>query len=362
MPKTTRQSKRIFLSILGTAIAVPLVAIPASAALDGNFLIHAQNTEDRQYEATAGMRNGAAADPGTGPVEEAENSTVLASYKCGPMSFDVTQGMVDFTKANQELLAAGKPAKTHAGGWQSLSYTASNGGPAILGFPDDKSKTIYAKLSPTMTAPEGDGSNGVTAVAMERGGSSGCDILDARTAPQAGAQFRYSNNGTTVKDGRYLAEDGKLVAGVAQSYYGSDSGFYRYASAGSTNPFVSATKPYYVVDRGSQSQIDVKMPTTVDGYNTVSLVKYSDGSTQYSYKLNNNSARANGPSYLKRDAGNQITMAQGYTVSGQYISLNQTGNPYSVADWNAASGHTWNGAEADLSGFDTAVPFKAVVR
>lgn len=71
MNKKNRGSKRLLFSAIGVALAFPLVAVPASAAMDGgNFFVHAQNTSDDQFQANAGMKgtDSGGSDGGDTPV------------------------------------------------------------------------------------------------------------------------------------------------------------------------------------------------------------------------------------------------------------------------------------------------------
>ncbi len=171
MKQNSRIQRETVLSIVAAAIAVPLIAVPAAAGLGGGrFFVKAWNVEDPSIMAIAGYGGighggqipggsggtgpgGGSTDPGdgttpgggnggTGPGggtggsnpgggsgstpqpgepgsgsgadsgSSADSSAVLNSFAFGGLQLKITQNMVDFSKANEQLIAQGRGAET----------------------------------------------------------------------------------------------------------------------------------------------------------------------------------------------------------------------------------------------------------
>lgn len=370
MNRATRRRQGIIVSAIGAAILVPLVALPASASLDdGHFLVHAQNIEEPEYEAYAGLKSDGSA-PGGGEVDPGgdESSATLASYSCGPLGFAVTQAMVDFSKANQALAAEGKAPQTNAEGWQSMAYFSATERKMIAGYPEDGSVPPLVYLKSDMALPVPSDQPGPTnGVLLRLDNSANCSYLDARSGAAEGKGFGYwmLSNGA-FSESRYLREDGALVAVSSARQADGANTISRKESAVSYNPAKSNSKPYSL----SKSQAGVVraeliLKETIDGYNRITVTANPDGSGSISYSnyLGANSAtslkigapnRTQGPTGIIWNSEGEITGLEGGKPGSTVF---WRGGPFTVEEYNEATGMNWDGSYQKPSDFDLNFPF-----
>ena len=369
MQKIQSRRRKLVFSTLGLVLAVPLLAAPVSASVaDGAFLIHAQNSDEPKYEAYAGINGSSAApeDPGAG---EEDNSAVLASYSCGALDFAVTQAMVDFSTANEANPSA---ATSSPDGWQSISRFVPGSG-VKLGFNTDGSTPVLAYLNEGMTpvsSPSDKAPKGVKVRAENTSG--GCSIFDLRKAPKDRGFFNYAMEKSTTgnptnnsyMEGRYVTlEDGSLAAARFTKASNSDQSASRTVSPLTKDPARSSKAPYTLTKTAAgRISLMVALKTPVDGYNHVDFTQNADGSGRVQYgsfttvgSMGPNvgaSARTAGPSSISWNSAGQITNLSSST--GVQLSGN---GPYTAADYNAATGQSWDGSYHHLDDFDSDVTF-----
>lgn len=222
------------------ALAVCALALTSASAAnlaDGKFFIHAQNDAEPDIEAFAGSRGTTAGNPG-GPGTENPSDFTPVSYSCGPMSLDITTDMYEFSKVNEELLAAGQGSEvtTNADGW-SMIYTF-NGSAINPGFPTDGTKPMIVYLGVEASLD----TSKMAAVAMDTGAQ--CSVADNRD-PRAGDRAAYQVGGGFIMDTRFLSTGGKLVTAQAQLADSGDVTLTVFNSIADSGPFLtSETQPY----------------------------------------------------------------------------------------------------------------------
>lgn len=409
MNKKSRSSKRLIISTVGVALAIPLVAVPASASLgNSGFFVHAQNIQSPEFKATAGLKGtdqsgsgGGSSDPGDGSApgsggdgtgsggtgggtpgtgggdtgsgggaggtgsgdtgSDQNDSTVLASYKCGPMAVDVTKAMVNFSKTNEDLAAQGEALKTNSDGWSTISSYDTAKGSMALGFPDDGSLPPALSLSSGSDIAQPSQVTDDTKLMifdLRPLGVDQCTITDLRGAPRAGATTSYTFTGSDTpgrdyySETRYLQEDGvlRLVNSGKQADGGQSVDRYVSPTDFST-PLQSDTKPYSLrLGKDGQITYNQHLKTPVDGYDRFYFSELPDGSGSEMYLdqgTGNLADRKHGPSRIVWD------------TEGQIVFVNSTdGNNYSsVADYNAGTGQNWDGSYLHASDLDLTVPF-----
>ena len=396
MDRTPRRQKRIILATIGAALAVPLIAVPASASLDGGgFFVHAQNIEESKFKATAGLKgtnpgggggSGGGTTPGDGtggggttpgdgsggttpgggtggdgavPGSPEDSSSLLVDYQKGPVSFRVTQAMVDFSNANEALVAEGKAPRTHPDGWQSISYYDAASNTMRLGFPEDGSRPEVVNLNagvgvlPVSLAP----SSGVKLQVLDSGGM--YMYYDLRGAPKAGAMVAYNfapsgSGAPSISESRYVMEEGQLnLVNVATQTGGRISVARQKSMLDFSPPATASNLPFYSLT--GDNRLTIRYDSIRDGYDYISLnsveilyLKYN-GSDSNGYALTEQSDRKQGP-------GRIVDLGDG---NMRFYSSADGENSYpTVAEYNAATGQNWDGSYPKFSDFNTTPPFQ----
>ena len=378
-----RRSRNTLLSALGVALALPLIAVPASAALDGGgFLVHAQNTEDARYQATAGAKGstqgggsgGGSTTPGGGsgadnPGGAADSTRVLADYQCGPMGLKITQAMVDFSKANES-----QTPKSSSDGWQSISSYSSATNKVALGYPDSGPKAPLVTLSDSMAVPAPlQFSDATKAFAYEEGGM--CQILDRRSVPRAGERLTYTAQPSYdpaqpernyYSEARWVSEDGELRPVSVSKQSDGRITVNRHTTSLLGGYAKSDTKPTSLAlsDDGS-FVIEAHRKTTLDGANNIYLRVEADGSGQLMYRYYKGQTadgqqdidyapRKNGPVALNWDSSGVFTSLRSYDSNENFGD-----SAFTVAKYNELTGQNWDGSYLKGSDFDLTLPFQA---
>lgn len=357
MNTRNRRGSKLALSILGLAAAVPLLAVSASAGLEGgNFLIRATNADNTSgFAGIGGVGTpgnpggnpggpGEGEGPGTGPTEP--EAVVLATYSCGPASIEITDRMVELSKSNEALFAAGKADETvaHADGWKVISGTASG---AFQSFPTEGTMPTQMRLAATTTG---------ASLAYYSPSGAGCALSDNR-APAVNKTYFYSS-AYGISEGRWLMEDGKLskVQATRQS-----SGLITISRPAPSNRYPTSINP-----TGShQLNFTITMPTAVDGADELKVVRTEDDGMIYHYgKIEDvnwapAAQRTNAPNYVDVRSNGLIWSIGWKDANGNPQSTMPTGATYAaqVADYNAKSGHNWDGKLPQLTDFDLSIPF-----
>ena len=401
MDRTPRRQKRIILATIGAALAVPLIAVPASASLDGGgFFVHAQNIEESKFKATAGLKgtnpgggggSGGGTTPGDGtggggttpgggtggdgavPGSPEDSSKVLASYQRGPVDFKITQAMIDFSKANEALVAEGKAPRTSPDGWQSIAYF--DGAAMRTGFPEDGSKPLVAVLAKSMATPVL--SFGLTdAIQAQVVDDPSYFFYTDLRSPESGKLLGYSYSPPydpasperfSYGETRWLNEEGELRAvSVARQTDGRTT-VDRNTGALLNEPVSSNTKPYRLSlskDGGVVFELNLKTPR--DGANNIYLNEAGDGSGQFIYRnytgmtadgqvgLGVLESTGQGPTSLMWDSEGRFTQLRDEDGHSLY------GGTFTVADWNELTGRNWDGGYLRASDFDLKSPFTPV--
>jgi hypothetical protein len=345
-------------SALGLILAVPLAALPASASLPGGgFFVKAQNKSTAGVQAIAGMGTKIVSDPSGGNTGD---SRVFASYRCGALSFEVTKEMVDFSKANELLVAQGKwdQLKYHSGGWAVISHYDASAGRMRLGFPADGSKPRIVHLSTTADIPNvvdnPDDTRNTKLMFIDD--PEYCSALDLREIPKANAIFYTIQDKTAKEEVRYIEEEGDLRAISSKVFNDGGKEVYRKSSPSSSNPAASLVKPYFLGVYSDGKLLNVLFPTTVDGYNMVKLEIYPDGSSTLIYQLLNNfetlvptnAKRAQGPVGITFDSAGKVTGL--YDANGKLQGATKE-------SYNTGTGQNWNGLYSKPSDFHQTIPF-----
>lgn len=393
MARKSTRTGRITLCALGLAATIPLLAVTAAsggATSSGAFFVEARNFAEPQIYDIAGLAGApkSAPSPGSGttisPAPSGGSSTVpdpgavtVADYSCGPLSFKLTQAMVDFARANQDQQAAGNTAglQTSSDGWQGLYSLNPADKKLYPGLLASGAKSPQTFLTTGMTSPLN------SALDTERPQNvkvratfydSKCDILDLRKAPAVGQTYSYgSNEGSErVYEGRYLQEEGKLTAIRVSKDRDGEVTVDRRPGAVSYQPNLSTRYPFILTKHADGSMlIKAVLPTTTDGYNYAEIIQNTDGSGSLEYSYYGGTAaeyslslmppdRRTGPDSLSWNAQGELTaLAGGTGARSKTIYLNERGTPYTVADYNAATGQGWNGSYLKPSDFDTSTPF-----
>lgn len=364
---SSRRTK-LGVSALGLAVAIPLLAASGSAATPGGFFqVKAIDTET-QVEAVVGMLpnaegnpgtgnpgtgnpgtgNPGTGDPGTGNPGEQPADTIVASYICGPLTLNITQGMIDFSKANEDLYKAGRADEmvAHADGWKMIASGNLTDGmatglvtnPAIVKLGED-----IAPLTGTVN---------YRALAADS-----CFLQDDRVAASNNATFmvdiRSSGGQTVYVEGRWVTEEGKLRK-VHVSDYGDSTVIDRFEP--------SDRYPTYISDSGSITVVDVRPTQVVDGVHKIRhTLQPETVSYQFTGEGNAKALRKTGPTFVT------IVKATGKINSLKYVDsagvektisplLGNT-NAEIIARYNTTTGQNWDGSLPSLDGYDLSAPF-----
>lgn len=374
MNTRNRRGSKLALSILGLAAAVPLLAVSASAGLEGgNFLIRATNADN--MSGTAGIGGvgtpgnpggnpggpGEGEGPGTDPGETAP--VTLATYTCGPVSLEITDKMVEFSKANEALLAQGKADEmvAHPDGWKIIA--SASAAPYQAGFPEDGSKPNIVKLGEAVTG-------GTTTASANLNTNGTCSVSNYR-APAENKAYYYSWRKSlpqpTVTEGRWLLEEGQLRKVQADGQADGKSVVY-------TRPDTKSDKypTYYSPASNDPDGINMsatfKLPQRVDGTDQIQIQKDSWEDTtiwRYQELVPGNSVpqeakRTTGPNFVQMYNQSGLMKLYFYIDSnGNKQTVMPTGTTYAaqVADYNARSGQNWDGRLPQLNEFELTSPF-----
>jgi len=340
------------------AVAIPLLAVSASAGPGGggNFLVRSVS-EDAQFTATAGIGAGVPAPSGSegelpgGEVSPAPGSKIFANYKCGPLSLEVDQKMVDFSSANDALQAQGKPAEVQDGWSHMWSYGSTGLGPGFHGTAEAlpvifRLSTGYADSS---TFPDES-----TKVFNASQNATTCGIEDFRQAPRDGLTVTYSKSSSTnYSEGRYISEDGKLVY-VESRMMNGEPDIARLVSPGGAYAKSDTRASTVNIKANGAKIITVDFTKTVDGYNQVEIIQNADGTGTTIYSLRGadgapvRADRKLAPSYINFDSQGKIVST--VTKSGVVDR--------SAAEYNSRTGNSWDGSFAKMADFDTKLPFE----
>ena len=344
------------------AIAIPLVAVPASAALDGgSFLVKAENVESPEFKATAGI--GGTAQEGEAPGEENPGGgdefpglAVVANFDCVSLSLRITQDMVDFSKANEERVAAGEQALTHAEGWQSIR-SSNTDGESIAGLPADGSMPYAVILSSQMV--DSFDPNSPTTLTYGTNLNGQCTLTDFREPAAHWGVYKYSNDGPSgYSESRYIDEDGQLSAVNSQIRSDGALAIDRMTSPKGGTPYRSDSRPQnLVLSQDGSTYLKMYLTGTRDGYARIIIAENADGSGSVTYRTDSNvfAERAQGPSYIAWDSEGRFTEFQD---RNQVSVMGDEVGPFTAADYNAKTGKNWDGAVPKSSDFDLTVPFR----
>ncbi len=148
MSSSSNHSKRTVQAVLGSALLLSIVSVPAVSAAPGDssgfFVFAANSTEPEKYNAQAGT-SGLIESTNPGSEPEEDSSKVLFSMRLSGLSFELTDKMVEFSEANLRAAANGQPVKTHAGGWQTVWTYDMTSGKVSPGYsPSDSQIVILA--------------------------------------------------------------------------------------------------------------------------------------------------------------------------------------------------------------------------
>ena len=349
------QTKLIF-SVLGMALAVPLIAVPASAANESNgggLLVKAEDTVREEINATVGTDGQIVSGTGNGAIPGVElppTPALLASYRCGPLSFDVTQALVDFSRANDVLQTQGKAAKVQDSWSHMWSYGSAGFGSGFQGTAEALPFIFRLNTGYTPAGSFPDESSKVFSASQN---ASTCSIEDFRQSPRDGLTVAYvKNSSSTYSEGRYLSEDGKLVY-VESRVMNSEPDMARLVSPGGAYAKSDTRASTVNIKANGAKIITVDFTRTVDGYNQVEIVQKADGTGTVIYSLRGadgvpvRADRKLAPSYINFDGQGKIVS----TVTKSGI-VDRT-----AAEYNSRTGNSWDGSFSKMSDFDSKLPF-----
>lgn len=375
MNAKSSRAKIAVVSAVGVALALPLFLNPASAVTDGShFFVHAQDqTNPKPHEALAGLGGLKSGDGSTGTPGGDDTSTALATYTAGPLSFKVTQSMLDFSAANVKAQEEGRTGdiKTDPSGWQTIWFYDNDSGDATQSMPAANSSNIDMILSKGSTKPSGDSLYNPVTDDMVLQYNSG-SMTDGRVTPKVDNLYFYKkeggSGGGSVTNGRYTSQDGKLIATKVQTLSSGGYNVNRYVSPTNLAPVASDTEPYRLSTDNGSTNMAIRLKTTTDGYNYIELSQGADGSLNlrfedftgldsYGNAQADYALRKNGPVYLDLNSEGKITAFSYFDSNGDRQSGGDGESTYTVADYNSMTGQNWNGDYPKLSDFDTSKPF-----
>lgn len=293
------------------------------------------------------------------------------------MGLSITDSQTKLSQANTDLQTAGRSSEITADGdgTQSVwSYSAAQA-KLVQGLPTDGSTPSQVYLASDMVAPSSSSSYFANAKAYAKSSATSCVVMDTRATPVANAPYYYyyskaasASSKDSMTEGRYLSEGGKLVAAMSST---QNYGWYftRTESGTSPKPVLSSRYPnsLSVYADGSKKIMTIALPTKTDGYNWLNLTQNGDGSGSVTYVSWNgtmsvygspsglgNPGRTQGPSAVSWNAAGEITSLD--SGSGQYFGAR--GTPYTVAEYNAATGQNWDGKYFTGADFDLSLPYQ----
>lgn len=293
-----------------------------------------------------------AAIPGIPEVEiPAPVDAVLASYKCGPLSFDVTASMVASSVANKALAAAGQTVglKTFAGGMKSI--TVSNDGLTPLGeFPTSGAKPAAVFLSSDAVGSLGAGQLSFTDGTLLGGSAGSCAITDNREAPKAGVVRTHLSGviGWDSAQYRYTDVDGKLAYTFVGVGKGGDAEVSYYADENLT-PVRSDTVPSKIRKANGVTTVEMNFATPRNGYSGYRYTLNADGSGDVLYR------DANGNEANLTTMPSQVTWNASGTVT--YLWSQSSGGHMNKTTYNNATGNNWDGSYPKLADLNAGLPF-----
>lgn len=419
MARISNRGRALISSIGALAVGATLFGVPAAAGTgDGRFFVHSQNATasartfdgyapripkvgtpsgDSGSGSSPSPTGGATSSPGPSqgadpvivdPLPSTPPAVSLATFKCGPMSLDLTDRIVDQDSANRALLSAGKASEMSAtNGWK-VAFSSKTEYPSklTLGIPTDpadRSKLTDLYLSPTTTI-SGVGSQAwmdpANAVAFVQNYSDACKVYDLRQSPKAGSTFGYqwSKNSSGYQgstESRYLEEDGKLQPVRVYNVIGG-TGLYVTRSQSPTSFLKASNSDVYPAllttsySSGGKS-LTMAFTKTTDSYDALNASYSTDGSgaviftnwdrtsNEYGSPVGATVApRKTGPTRIfwdKTGAFTQLSYAKGTNNS---LALTA---PFTVAHYNEVTGQNWDGSYPELSDFDTTIPFRPTI-
>jgi len=372
---------KVIIGALGVAIVLPFLISPASAAFDsGTFLVHAQDqAQPKFHEAYAGIKGTKSGDtggtPGTPGGDTGDSSATLATYTAGSLSLKITQAMLDFSAANVKAQEEGRTEdiKTDPSGWQTIWFYDNDSGDATQSMPAADASSIDMIFSRESTKPSPDSlynriSNNMVAQYNQSPGSN--SMTDGRVAPKADNLYAYkkaaSGYSNELKEGRYISEDGKLVAVEVDGTGDGNYQINRKTSPTDATPVPSDTKPYDLIlsNRGVES-LSIRLKATTDGYDQLWIqgngtqIRFGKYASVGPYGINvDDAVRRHGPVSLNLDGDGNITSFLYADADGQNQYVGDEGATYTVADYNSITGQDWDGSYPKLSDFDTDKPFE----
>lgn len=363
----------MLLSALGIAIVAPLALMPASAGFGSSgMFVHAWDTSEPEIEAVAGMTGMSkgglpnpvgpgegSGDPGVTPGSE-DTSAKLLSFGCGPMTVNITQDMVDFSKKNEELYSSGRSSEMttyKSEGWSIISsYVAGQG--IFNGVPADGSipQVVFFAKGYYNTAD--------MKVYAEGQRGSQCRVSDNRAALKDGLTIGYSYySPREYTESRVLQESDGLHI-VSAGPQGDQFVISRTSSDGSR---IESERYPEIVSRYADGKVSLNamLPREIDGYNYVELRMNGDGSGDVSYSNMGEGANSatrpimkNGPATIWFDAGEKIREVAYYEngVSPIYVYAGDESETF-LQRFRDSTGADWDGNYWGLSNFDVSDPF-----
>lgn len=371
------------LSVLSAAAVLPLLAsaIPASAEIGKEgFLIRAVNTADTSIQHTAGLifdetsgnpTGGGSFNPNPQPA-----AITLATYKCGPMSYDVTDQMANLANANQALQDAGNGSQMKKApvGWTLAGYMNSwPTGSVQRGFPTDGSKPQAVSFYAGSESTPADEFAGSRVYLMDT--DSVCLVSDAGVPASDGARYSYkiadwapASNLQDLypvhQEGKWINEEGKLKR-VAVDYA------ERHLTTTVTRSDPSDRYPieYIEFKKGPESSKTVSAisvivaPTApVDGIDTFKIHKFTNGSTNYTFRGadGKEAKRKQGPPAVSVYSDGKLAYYDYFDASGNVVRQSNVPNAtwqQSVDHYNAKTGQSWDGKLPNLNDYDQSIPF-----
>lgn len=346
MNKNPTSRSKLALSAIGLVAIIPFLATAVSASpSNGSFQVKAVDAKDNSVMATVGSLSSNSSEPGG----EQPGSEIAASFSCGPLSIDITQEMLDFSKANEDLFNAGRASEmvAHADGWKIIASYFD--GKFSTGLPTDGA-------TPGLVALGSDLSGSGVATYMSTAADN-CTITDNRIAPSENATYRYStqqSGGDVLNgEGRWITEEGNLNRVLV-----TESGNGTYV----VNREARSDRLPLYMDTGDSSRIRYLPLQVVDSVDRVFITVHPSGAIDYSFQNSSgkNAPRTNGPVVVQLDASGKIAALSYINGSGVLTGGVVSGatNAQIVANYNIAAKQTWDGGFPKLADLDLSIPFE----